>query len=71
MSDLNPAGPKLHRSAARHGSVDSHQTGLSRLEYAIIMLIVATTAVGVWKTFGESSELGLGGAATPAAPFNR
>lgn len=52
MSDPNKGGAKLHRSA-----VVPVQTGMSSIEYVIILILLAAIAVGAWKTFGENAAL--------------
>jgi hypothetical protein len=52
MSDPNKGGAKLHRS-----SIVPAQTGMSSIEYVIILILLAAIATGAWKTFGENVEL--------------
>lgn len=52
MSDPNKGGAKLHRS-----SVLPAQTGMSSIEYVIVLILLAAIAIGAWKTFGENVEV--------------
>ena len=45
------------RSVARStstGSLCKDERGLSTVEYVIILVLIAVSAVGIWKTFGET-----------------
>ncbi len=50
MSPIQPAPQSTSRAGALDGSAPS------AIEYAIIALLIASVAVGVWKTFGEYPE---------------
>ena len=63
MSDPNKGGTKLHRS-----SVVTVQTGMSSIEYVIILILLAAIAIGAWKTFGENAELEEGVSVTTVTP---
>lgn len=68
MSDPSKGGAKLHRSAAV-----PVQTGMSSIEYVIILILLAAIAVGAWKTFGENADLdqGVSLAAAAMTPTDR
>ena len=64
MSDPNKGGAKLHRS-----SVVTVQTGMSSIEYVIIVILLAAIAMGAWKTFGENAELDEGVSVRTVSPL--
>ena len=66
MSDPNKGGAKLHRS-----SVIPAQTGMSSIEYVIIVILLTAIAVGAWKTFGENAEMDEGVSVTATSASHR
>jgi Flp pilus assembly pilin Flp len=55
---------KLARSVAGKSSIVRDERGLTTVEYVIILVLLAVTAISVWNTFGDSVKKQVGTSTT-------
>ena len=63
MTDANRQNPKLSEQGPLRRLVDD-RSGLSTVEYIIILVLIAVVGITVWTQFGETVEGKVGNANT-------